>query len=128
MLASIIWFILGKSNFNVETLAFQFLLPGIDEEIIYRGILLGLLMSTLKDKIKFIGNPSLLIISILIGLIHALTLDKNLSIKFSPMYFIQTGFGGFAWGWVTVKSRGIVLAVFSHNLSNFFGTLVTMIK
>jgi uncharacterized protein len=126
--ASILWYIFGKSEFNLESLAFQLTLPGIDEEIMYRGILLGLLMSGLKVQVKFIGNPSLLIISILFGIIHALKLVEGFIPNFNLIYFLQTGLAGYAWGWVTIKSRSIVLAIISHNFSNFFGTLAMMIK
>lgn len=61
LLSTIIWFLLGNSKFNLETLAFQISLPGIDEEIMFRGILLGLLTTALKDKISFLGNPSVLL-------------------------------------------------------------------
>lgn len=128
ILASIIWFIFGKSEFDLESLVFQLTLPGIDEEIMYRGILLGLLMSILNIKVRFIGNPSLLISSILFGIIHALKLNEGFTPNFNLIYFLQTGFAGYVWGWVTIKSRSIILAVLSHNFSNFFGTLVTMIK
>jgi CAAX protease family protein len=128
ILATVIWFIFGKSEFNIEALAFQLTLPGIDEELMYRGILLGLLMSSMKSKINFLGNPSVLITAILFGLIHALTINKDSTINFELIYFLQTGLAGYAWGWVTIKSRSLVLAILSHNFSNFFGTLVTMIK
>ena len=127
IVATIIWFVFGKSDFNIETLAFQITLPGIDEEIIFRGILLGLLMSILKGNISFL-NPSILITSLLFGCIHALKLNSNNSIDFDILYFFQTGLAGYAWGWITVKSKSILLAILSHNFSNFFGTLITMIK
>ena len=94
----------------------------------FRGILLGLLATSLKDKISFLGNPSVLLTAILFGFMHALTLNKDYSIDFEPIYFIQTGFAGYVWGWITIKSRSILLAIVSHNFSNFFGTLSTMIK
>lgn len=128
LLSTIIWFLLGNSEFNLETLVFQISLPGIDEEIMFRGIFLGLLATALKDKIYLLGNPSILLTAILFGFTHALTLDKNYSIDFNPIYFIQTGFAGYIWGWITIKSRSILLAILSHNFSNFFGTLSTMIK
>ncbi len=128
LLSTSIWFFLGNSQFNWETLAFQISLPGIDEEIMFRGILLGLLATALKDRISLLGNPCILLTSILFGFMHALTLDKNYSINFEPIYFIQTGFAGYIWGWITIKSRSILLAILSHNSSNFFGTLSTMIK
>ena len=59
---------------------------------------------------------------------HALTIGKNNNINFSAVYFIQTGFAGYVWGWITIKSKSILLAILSHNFSNFFGTLSTMIK
>jgi len=128
VLATTIWFLFGKSEFSIESLAFQLTLPGIDEEIMYRGILLGLLMSALKYKQRFIGNPSILITSILFGLIHALKMGKDLTPNFNMIYFFQTGLAGYAWGWITIKSRSILLAMLSHNFSNFFGTLATMMK
>ncbi|MEC5395051.1 CPBP family intramembrane glutamic endopeptidase [Bergeyella sp. RCAD1439] len=128
ILSITIWFILGKSTFDYETLFFQISLPGIDEEMIFRGILFGLLLSSLKETIPVIGNPATLIISILFGLTHALTLDKSYSINFEPIYFMQTAFAGYVWAWITLKSRSILLSMISHNLSNFFGILVTMIK
>ena len=128
LLSTIVWFLLGKSDFDTETLAFQLTVPGIDEEIMFRGILLGLLATSLKDKISFLGNPSVLITAILFGFMHALTLNKNYAIDFEPIYFLQTGLAGYIWGWITIKSRSILLAILSHNLSNFFGTLSTMIK
>ncbi|MDO4782691.1 MAG: CPBP family intramembrane metalloprotease [Capnocytophaga felis] len=128
LLSTVVWFLLGKSEFDMETLAFQISLPGIDEEIMFRGILLGLLASSLKEKTAFVGNPSVLLTAILFGLMHGLTLDKSYTIDFDPVYFIQTGFAGYLWGWITLKSRSILLAILSHNFSNFLGTLATMIK
>lgn len=95
---------------------------------IFRGILFGLLLSALRQNIPFLGNPALLITSALFGFMHALTLSENYSIRFNALYFIQTAFAGWVWGWVTLRSRSILMPVLSHNLSNFFGTLVTMLK
>jgi uncharacterized protein len=128
VLAIVLAAISGSDKFNLETLAFQLMMPGIDEEIMFRGILLGLLMSALKSKTSFLGNPSVLLTAILFGLMHALTIDKNNSVGFEPIYFVQTFIGGYAWGWITMKTRSILLAILSHNFSNFFAALATMIK
>jgi uncharacterized protein len=128
ILATIIAALTGNSEFDKETLAFQLTMPGVDEEIMFRGILLGLLMTTLREKVSFLGNPSVLLTAVLFGFMHALTLDKDYSIEFEPIYFIQTGLGGYVWGWITVKSRSILPAILSHNFSNFFAALSTMTK
>jgi membrane protease YdiL (CAAX protease family) len=127
ILSTFIWALFGKSDFDIETLAFQLTVPGIDEEILFRGILLGLLMSSLKDRLLVLGNPSIVIIAVLFGLMHALTLDKSFIVHFDPIYFLQTGFAGYIWSWITIKSRSILFAILSHNFSNFLGTLATMI-
>ena len=128
VLATTLGVLLGSDKFNLETLAFQLTMPGIDEEIMFRGILLGLLMSALKPKIPFLGNPSVLLTAILFGFVHALTIDKNNSVGFEPLYFVQTFIGGYAWARVTVQTRSVLLAVLSHGFSNFFSALATMLK
>lgn len=128
VLSAVVWFLLGSSDFDAETLAFQFLLPGLDEEMLFRGILLGLLMSSLKDKISFLGTPSVLLTAVLFGLMHGLTFKSSYKVDFNAIYFLQTAFAGYLWGWVTVKSRSLLLAIASHNLGNFLGTLLMMVK
>jgi membrane protease YdiL (CAAX protease family) len=128
VLSTVVWFLFGRSELDYETLAFQISLPGIDEEMVFRGVLLGLLLSALKEKVPVLGNPSILFTSILFGLMHALTLNRYGVVHFDWIYFFQTGFAGYVWGWITVKSRSVLLAVLSHNFSNFFGTLATMLK
>jgi len=128
LLVTLIAYFTGSSEFSAETLAFQLTMPGIDEEIMFRGILLGLLATALKEKINFLGNPAVLLTAILFGLMHAFTLDKNFSLDFEPIYFFHTAFGGLIFGWLTLKSRSILLAILAHGLANFFAALVQMIK
>lgn len=127
LISTVSWFILDKTVFNFEALIFQISLPGIDEEIIFRGILLGLLATALKDRFFFLGSPAIILTSILFGLTHSLSLNKDTLINFEPLYFTHTVFTGYVWGWITLKSRSILLAILSHNLSNFFITALTMI-
>jgi uncharacterized protein len=128
LLVTAIAYLTGKDEFNTETLAFQLAMPAIDEEIMFRGILLGLLMTALRDKVSFPGNPSILLTAVLFGFIHALTLEKDYSINFEPVYFLHTGIGGLIFAWITLKSRSILLAVIAHGFANFLAAFVTMIK
>lgn len=127
LLSTTAWFVLDKIAFNAEALAFQLSLPGLDEEMMFRGILLGLLASSLKEKIPYLGNPSIILVAILFGFTHAITLNKVYAVNFDTLYFVQTCFQGYVWGWITLKSRSILLPILSHNCSNFIGLLVTMV-
>ncbi|MCB0497046.1 MAG: CPBP family intramembrane metalloprotease [Cyclobacteriaceae bacterium] len=129
---AISFFLFGKSEPKPETLFFQLTMPGFDEEIAFRGIMLGLLATLLKDRLKLgkisFGNPAVLITAILFGLVHSLHIDKNGSISQNWIYFAQTFLLGWIWGWMTIKSRSILMALVSHNLTNTLGTLTTWIK
>ncbi|MGE0088334.1 MAG: lysostaphin resistance A-like protein [Bacteroidales bacterium] len=127
-ISTIIWFLFDKPAYDLESLIFELTLPGIDEEIIFRGIILGLFASSLKNKIPFIGNPSILLTAVLFALSHALSVKSQYVIDFNLYQFLQTGFTGYILGWVTIKSRSILLALLTHNLSNFLGALSTLIK
>jgi len=121
-----------NESWNFETILFQSTLPGIDEEIAYRGIMLGILSSILIDKIrifkKITFNPSIWIIGIIFGLIHALKLNSDWEVSFNTFYFVKTFILGTVWSWMVIKSKSILLPIVSHNLSNTLANLVGMMK
>jgi len=120
-----------KSEWNLDKILFQFTMPGLDEELIYRGILLGLLMKIIKQSIvpykKFYVNTAILITSLLFGFAHGLFLNDSYEIIFHAYPFIRTTLIGYFWGWLTIKSGSIVLPIICHNLLNGFTTLIRMI-
>ena len=126
------YFLFGQSGLSMETLGFQLTMPGIDEEIAFRGIMMGLLISALKPTIMFgkinLGNPSVWITAILFGLIHALDFDDRWMLTMNWIYFSYTFLLGCIWGWMVIKSRSILMPIVSHNSTNFFGSLITMVK
>ena len=117
---------LNTKEFNLETLLFQITMPGFDEEIMFRGVLLGLMCSCLRNDGPTWRNPANLITSILFGLVHALNVDGG-SVSFSVSSFIWTGMIGYGLGYMTLKTRSILLAIVAHNLCNFLQNLVAMI-
>lgn len=119
--------LMGSSDFDTETLLFELTMPSLEEEIVFRGVLLGLLASALKPRMGKFGHPAVLITAMLFGFVHALGFSNDYSINFDPLFFLMTGLGGFVWGWVTIKSRSILLAYLSHNICNSLGTLLTML-
>jgi len=107
---------------STETIFYQLTMPGIDEEIAYRGIMLGLLIKVLKSNILIFNlkafNPSIVITSILFGLAHGLNLSNSYEIIFNFPSFLSTFVMGVIWAWLTIKSGSILLAMLSHNLGN----------
>ena len=118
--------ILSIKEFNLETLLFQITMPGIDEEIMFRGILLGLMCSALRNNNKAYKNPAIIINGILFGLAHSLVF-QNGKVAFNTGAFIGTGMIGYALAYITIKTRSILIPMLTHNLSNFLKNLFSMI-
>lgn len=118
--------------FDFETLVFQVTMPGIDEELMFRAILLGLLLKSFKDKFTIfkinLGNPSVLFVALLFGLVHGIHVSNNLKVGFEFVSFSGSFTFGYIWGWVTLMSRSILQAVVSHNLTNFIMSLLRMVN
>ncbi len=123
--SSVFYFYDTKMNWNLDTLLYQFSAPGINEEIIYRGIMLGLFTKVLKQKIMFL-NPSIVITALLFGLVHGLSLNDSLEINFALTSFLRTFGLGLVWAWLTIRSGSILLALVAHNLGNGLPNLIRM--
>ena len=111
-----------------ETIIFQLTMPGIDEEIAFRGIMLGLLIKILKPSSKTFFHPAIIITSLLFGMAHGLFLNESYELTFNSYPFFNTLIHGMIWGFVTIKSGSILLALISHNIGNVANQLVSMNK
>lgn len=108
---------INTTKFSLDTLSFQLVIPSISEELIFRGILLGLMINFIYKKETTFWIPSILI-SILFGFGHSLFYKAGLSIKFEGDLFINTTLYSLFWCWITFKSKSIFYSIFSHSLHN----------
>ena len=118
--------VVNEKEFNLETLLFQISMPGIDEEIMYRGVLLGLMCSALRTGGAAWRSPAIIINAVLFGLVHSLTLDDGV-LQFNSVNFIWTAILGYSFGYITIKTRSILIPMLTHNLYNFTLNLLAMI-
>lgn len=123
---SILGGVVKDRDFNLETLIFQISMPGIDEEIMYRGVLLGLMCSALRGGGVAWRNPAIIINGVLFGLVHALSISDG-ALQFSTMNFVWTWILGYGFGYIAIKTRSILLPMLTHNLYNFTMNLLSMI-
>ena len=126
MCVSLLGGIVNDKEFNLETLLFQLSMPGIDEEIMYRGVMLGLMCSALRAGGATWRNPAIIINAILFGLVHALSFSDG-ALQINAMNFVWTGIVGYGFGYITIKTRSIVIPMLTHNLYNFTLNLLAMI-
>ena len=116
---SIIFFIRGQSQkFSIEELIFYSITVEIEEEIIFRGLLLGLLMSCLDRKIVFIKYPAVLLCGMFFGFYHG-----NF-FYFDYINIITNCIFGIIVCWITVKTKSMLIPLIVHSLTNCIGYLI----
>ncbi len=122
LLAGLQYGVDGFSGVNVETLLFQATMPGIAEELVYRGILLALLNDWFGRPWK-LGGAAMgwgsVITSLLFGLAHGILIGKGFSLHVDLVTAIFTGLLGFLMAWARERSGSLVPAILGHNLINF---------
>jgi membrane protease YdiL (CAAX protease family) len=98
-----------------EAIAFQATMPGLAEELVWRGLIL-----TLFDKMfpaRGIGY-GMIATSVVFGLIHGVTVGNDLSLHFALDSLAFAAGTGFFFAWLRSRSGSLVLPVVVHNATN----------
>lgn len=119
MLSCGIGFIFQPGMPSLETLAFQITMPGIAEEIAYRGIAPALLLGLTHRKSSVVQMPwaVICITGAAFGLWHGLGYSNG-ALSFDTMSAIFPFVGGIAYGWLRFHSGSLLLPVIAHGLGN----------
>ncbi len=121
----------GKSTFNIESHLFQMTLPGISEEIIYRGFYLGVLNRILPKKWFIFNAPmgySSIIVTLMFAMAHGLSISHNFQVNFNFYSMLIPFIFGLVVVWMRERTGSILLPVIFHNLTNELGLLIMNFK
>jgi membrane protease YdiL (CAAX protease family) len=114
-------------NFDFETLLYQALIPGLDEEPMFRGVLLFCFsLAVVSSRINFFGSPiniAGLLLVLLFGLVHGVMYIDG-EWHFSAFRIVLTGSYGFILLWLRERTGSLVFPIVAHNMVNFVGQLV----
>ena len=127
----ILWFFSSKGSSTLETHLFQLTIPGIAEELAFRGLFLGLLNNVLKKTCKIFGAEigwGVVVTSLLFGLWHGIGFDNasNFYFNFEPL--LMTLMAGFILAWLRERTGSLLIPVLFHNLINELGNIIMLIK
>ncbi len=112
-----------KEMLTKETIFFQLTMPGLAEEMIYRGLFLSILNKAFQPKWKVFGVPiglSVPLTAILFTTIHLLSVSADLTVSWNwDTYGAVTILtAGLLLGWLSEKTKSIWPCVLVHNLTN----------
>lgn len=104
-----------------EYLFFQLTMPGLSEEPVFRGVLLGLLNLVFVSRKKILGTYfgwGALVQTILFGVGHAIYFDNKEHLQFYFTGFAETFVLGAFMTYLKEKGESLIPAILFHNLFN----------
>jgi membrane protease YdiL (CAAX protease family) len=104
---------------DAETLAFQATMPGLAEEIAFRGIAPAILL-TLRNRMPHVDDipwAVILATSVMFGLVHALSFSHG-SVGFDLMSGLFPFIGSIPGGWLRFKTKSLLVPVLGHGVAN----------
>ena len=113
-------------NTSIENLLWQATMPGIDEELFFRGLLLLLLHQAFGKGLNIWGAETgwgLWLVTVTFGLLHGVTIEAG-DIDVDITVTMGTGFMGFILTWMRERTGSLVVPVLFHNVSNVAGAFV----
>ena len=111
----------GSEPASTETIAFQLTMPGIEEGIFYRGILLLALNEAFRGRIRFFGigwGWGALLSSLAFGLGHAFSYSVTDGFALDPIYLALTAIPSLLAVWLRERTGSLVLPILAHNGGN----------
>jgi membrane protease YdiL (CAAX protease family) len=104
---------------GTETLLFQATMPGLVEEIAYRGVAPALLLGLVNRQPHVRGVPWSVVVAtaFMFGAWHALSFSNG-SVNFELMSGLFPMIGSIAGGWLRFKTKSLLVPILGHSLAN----------
>jgi hypothetical protein len=121
-----------KGNaFNLETFLFQATMPGLTEEILFRGISLWLLDKAFAPTWNYRGIKfgwAFVIVTVLFGVSHGAILDQDLHLKFDIITMVYlTLISSLSVGILRQFSGNLIYSILGHNTINLINAVIRIL-
>jgi membrane protease YdiL (CAAX protease family) len=104
---------------TAETIAFQLFMPGLAEELAFRGIAPALLLGLIRGRSPGQETPWVVVClaAIPFGMIHGLGYSDG-AYSFEPVPALWTFSGGIIYGWLRFSTGSLLFPLLAHGLTN----------
>lgn len=126
----VLWLFVSKDNPSLEDHLFQLTIPGISEELAYRGLFLGLLNNVFKKKCIIFGAEigwGAVVTSLIFGLVHVIGFNEA-SFYFDTKNLFMPLMVGFILAWLRQKTGSLLIPVIFHNVINELSVIIEILK
>ena len=114
------YFAASSPDTSLENLLWQATMPGLDEELFFRGLLLLLFHQAFGKGMRIWGAQSgwgFWLVVVMFGLLHGVTADSG-EVQISFGAIVATGFTGFVLTWMRERTGSLVVPILFHNVFN----------
>lgn len=129
--ALLVGFYSPKGQPDLSTLIYLAIMPGLNEELTYRGYLLGILNSIMPRRFHLFAAPvgwGVIVSSFLFGLLHGLWLDGSLALHVDVIALRNTAISGFIFAWLRERTGSLVMPILAHGLEDVLFFLPRMMQ
>jgi uncharacterized protein len=111
-----------------ETIAFQLLMPGLAEELAFRGVAPALLLGLIRNQDPPERTPwiAVLIAAIPFGAVHGLSFSDG-AVAFDGGQGLWTASGGIIYGWLRFSTGSLLFPLLAHSLTNVAFVLTPLV-
>jgi hypothetical protein len=105
---------------SAEDIAFQLTMPGLEEELFYRGTLLFALDQAFRGRKRLLGVDwgwGAVLSCLLFGMAHAFGYSDG-SFSFDPITMALTAMPSFIAVWLRLRTGSLVIPIVLHNFGN----------
>lgn len=110
----------GTGRADADTIAFQWTMPGIQEELFYRGVLLLALNEAFRARWNVLGARigwGGVLSTVAFGLIHSLFYGND-GVSFDAAAFAMTAVPALLLLWMRERTGSLLAPVLAHNVAN----------
>jgi uncharacterized protein len=116
---------------TLETLAFQATMPGLAEELAYRGVQLALFDRIFARRFRFIGAElgyGAIVVAVVFGLMHGASFSQGTALHISASTTVGAAIIGFVLAWLRERTRSLVGPIVVHNITGLIGVAVPLFR
>jgi membrane protease YdiL (CAAX protease family) len=131
-LALPIAFIVGlgaRDQLTAEGWYFQATMPGLAEELVYRGVFLALFDRAFGRPWRIAGAEvgwGTIVVAVAFATVHAVDVDRSGTVHINPLFAIGPFIGSLFAGWARARLGSLVPLIVIHNASNLVIPLATL--
>ncbi|HEX6383426.1 MAG TPA: CPBP family intramembrane glutamic endopeptidase [Anaerolineae bacterium] len=109
----------GQQDFRF--LIYLAVMPGLNEELVYRGYELAILNRLMPPNFKLFAAPvgwGVIVTSMMFGLLHGVWLDNSLAVHLDVLALRNSAFSGLIFAWLRERTGSLLVPIIAHGLED----------